>query len=97
MKKGIIIGAIITILIFLVSAYISIFYIKDFKNYYSNEDFDIEKYISTIDKDGDGIDDQTDILNNVREYISKNPKLLTRAVEPFSTSIGILASCLATA
>ena len=74
MKKGIIIGAIITILIFLVSAYISIFYIKDFKNYYSNEDFDIEKYISTIDKDGDGIDDQTDILNNVREYISKNPK-----------------------
>lgn len=74
MKKGIIIGAIITILIFLVSAYISIFYIKDFKNYYTNEDFDIEKYISTIDKDGDGIDDQTDILNNVREYISKNPK-----------------------
>ena len=74
MKKGIIIGAIITILIFLVSAYISIFYIKDFKNYYSTEDFDIEKYISTIDKDGDGIDDQTDILNNVREYISKNPK-----------------------
>lgn len=74
MKKGIIIGAIITILIFLVSAYISIFYIKDFKNYYSNEDFYIEKYISTIDKDGDGIDDQTDILNNVREYISKNPK-----------------------
>lgn len=74
MKKGIIIGAIITILIFLVSAYISIFYIKDFKNYYSDEDFDIEKYISTIDKDGDGIDDQTDILNNVREYISKNPK-----------------------
>ena len=41
---------------------------------YSNEDFNIKTYISNFDKDGDGIDDQTDILNNVREYISTKPK-----------------------
>ena len=33
---------------------------------YTNADFGIEDYISTVDKDGDGIDDQTDILQNVR-------------------------------
>lgn len=36
---------------------------------YSNSDFDIETYISSVDKDNDGIDDQTDILNNVKKYI----------------------------
>ena len=41
---------------------------------YTNEDFDIETYISNIDKDNDGIDDQTDILNGVRNYIATNPK-----------------------
>ena len=40
---------------------------------YSNEDFNIETYISSTDKDNDGIDDQTDILNNVREYIETKP------------------------
>ena len=43
-------------------------------NSYTNQDFNIEKYISQIDKDNDGIDDQTDILNNVREYIATSPK-----------------------
>ena len=41
---------------------------------YSNEDFNIKTYTSSIDKDNDGIDDQTDILNSVREYIATNPK-----------------------
>ena len=41
---------------------------------YSNSYFNIETYISSIDKDNDGIDDQTDILNNVRIYIAKKPK-----------------------
>lgn len=41
---------------------------------YSNEDFNIEIYKSEIDKDNDGIDDQTDILDNVRDYIATNPK-----------------------
>ena len=41
---------------------------------YTNEDFNIKNYISKTDKDNDGIDDQTDILNNVRNYIKTNPK-----------------------
>ena len=41
---------------------------------YINEDFNIKTYISKTDKDNDGIDDQTDILNNVRNYIKTNPK-----------------------
>ena len=41
---------------------------------YSNSYFNIETYISSIDKDNDGIDDQTDILNSVREYIKTKPK-----------------------
>lgn len=41
---------------------------------YTNEDFNIKTYISKTDKDNDGIDDQTDILNNVRNYIKSNPK-----------------------
>ena len=41
---------------------------------YTNKDFNITTYISKIDKDGEGIDDQTDILNNVRDYISTKPK-----------------------
>ncbi len=41
---------------------------------YSNEVFNIKTYTSSMDKDNDGIDDQTDILNSVREYIKTNPK-----------------------
>lgn len=41
---------------------------------YTNKDFNIENYTSSIDKDNDGIDDQTDILQNVRKYIAKKPK-----------------------
>ena len=41
---------------------------------YTNKDFGIEKYISLVDKDNDGIDDQTDIINNTRKYIKTKPK-----------------------
>ena len=41
---------------------------------YTNEHFNIETYISSVDKDNDGIDDQTDILESVREYIKTKPK-----------------------
>lgn len=41
---------------------------------YSNDYFDIETYISNVDKDNDGIDDQTDILNNVKKYVETKPK-----------------------
>lgn len=42
--------------------------------YYYNSDFNIETYISSIDKDNDGIDDQQDILNSAKKYISTKPK-----------------------
>lgn len=41
---------------------------------YSGKDFGIEAYKSAVDKDGDGIDDQTDLLQNVRRYIATKPK-----------------------
>ncbi len=41
---------------------------------YTNEDFNIKTYVSSIDKDNDGIDDQTDILINTRKYIATKPK-----------------------
>lgn len=41
---------------------------------YTNSDFGIENYISSVDKDNDGIDDQTDILQNVKKYINTKPK-----------------------
>lgn len=41
---------------------------------YNNEYFNIPDYISSVDKDGDGIDDQTDMLNNAKNYIKNNPK-----------------------
>lgn len=71
MKKKIIIAVLIllTILIYLL-------YLQNYiphKEYY-NEDFYIEDYASKIDMDNDGVDDQTDILNNAKEYIKKKPK-----------------------
>lgn len=41
---------------------------------YSNEDFGIVPYVSSVDKDGDGVDDQTDILRSVRAYLDTKPR-----------------------
>ena len=41
---------------------------------YDNSHFGITTYHSNIDKDNDGVDDQTDILNSVRSYIATKPK-----------------------
>lgn len=41
---------------------------------YTNNYFNIETYTSNVDKDNDGIDDQTDILDSARKYISTKPK-----------------------
>ena len=41
---------------------------------YTDEDFHIKTYKSRLDKDGDGIDDQTDILNNAKSYIATHPR-----------------------
>lgn len=48
---------------------------------YTNKDFNIETYTSKIDKDNDGLDDQTDILQNTRKYISKHPKYKSKYYE----------------
>ena len=41
---------------------------------YSTEHFNITQYVSPDDEDGDGIDDQTDILKNAKEYVKTRPK-----------------------
>jgi hypothetical protein len=38
-----------------------------------NSDFNIAGIVSSVDMDQDGIDDQTDILQGARKYISTNP------------------------
>lgn len=34
----------------------------------------IPAYVSTVDKDGDGIDDQSDILQNTKKYLAQKPQ-----------------------
>ena len=41
---------------------------------YSGQAFGIDTYVSTVDMDGDGIDDQSDILLSAREYVSQRPR-----------------------
>lgn len=71
MKKKLLIIIIICIFIIL--------YLLYYFNYiphkkYTNNYFNIKTYVSSVDKDNDGIDDQTDILNGARKYISTKPK-----------------------
>lgn len=73
MKKRIFIIVIFIIISVILVALLYFFNTIPHKQY-SNSDFNIETYISSVDKDNDGIDDQTDILNNVRTYIAKKPK-----------------------
>ena len=75
MKKKVIAITLINIII-LISVITYLLFIFNYipHKMYSNEDFNIRTYTSSIDKDNDGIDDQTDILSNVREYIATNPK-----------------------
>lgn len=41
---------------------------------YTNDDFGIQTYKSITDQDHDGIDDQSDIVQNVRKYIETKPQ-----------------------
>ncbi|MBQ8219504.1 MAG: DUF1287 domain-containing protein [Bacilli bacterium] len=67
---------IILVLIILISFIIYFLYLLNIISHkkYNNDDFNIDTYISLIDKDNDGIDDQTDIINNTRKYIKTKPK-----------------------
>ena len=72
-KKILIISTVLLVIIILIVYLLYVFnYIPHKK--YTNEDFNITPYISDIDKDSDGIDDQTDILNNAKKYIATNPE-----------------------
>lgn len=69
MKKRVIlvIGLFLIFILFLIFSMV-------FPKKYTNKDFHIETYFSSLDKDMDGLDDQTDILNSAREYIATHPK-----------------------
>lgn len=45
---------------------------------YSNADFGIADYRSAVDRDGDGIDDQTDILEGARKYAATKPVYMSK-------------------
>ena len=81
MNKKRLVFIIIGIIIILITVLLLYLYNSILHKQYTNEDFKIETYVSNIDKDNDGIDDQTDILNNVRNYISKNPKYKSKYYE----------------
>ena len=80
MKKSIFIIVIFIIISVILVALLYFFNTIPHKQY-SNSDFNIKTYISSVDKDNDGIDDQTDILNNVRTYIAKKPKYKSKYYE----------------
>lgn len=80
MKKRIFIIVIFIIISVILVALLYFFNTIPHKQYF-NSDFNIETYIGSVDKDNDGIDDQTDILNNVRTYIAKKPKYKSKYYE----------------
>lgn len=45
---------------------------------YSDADFGIRTYVSAADRDGDGVDDQQDILESVRAYLATKPAYRSR-------------------
>ena len=44
---------------------------------YADAEFGVEPYVSAVDGDGDGIDDQTDILQSALAYVAKKPAYLS--------------------
>ena len=79
MNKKLVVIIILAILLSLILTLYNFNYLPHKK--YTNQDFDIKTYKSAIDKDKDGIDDQTDILQNTRKYIAKKPKYKSKYYE----------------
>ena len=67
MKKKLLI---VLLVIFIIGSLVIII----FNRKYKNSDFKIATYVSNIDMDNDGIDDQSDILMNAKKYINTKPK-----------------------
>lgn len=78
MKKKIL--CIVLLLFLILLGLLYVFNILPHKTY-DNAYFHIETYKSSIDKDNDGIDDQTDILNGVKDYIKTKPKYKSKYYE----------------
>lgn len=61
--------------LFLLLAAVGIFCAVSFwpRAAYTNADFGIADYVSQRDQDGDGVDDQTDLLEGAKAYVATNP------------------------
>lgn len=81
--KKILIPIIVVFIIILIITIIDLLYIFNYIPHkkYSNADFNIDIYKSSVDFDNDGIDDQTDILDGVKKYIQTNPKYKSKYYE----------------
>ena len=81
MDKRRIIG--IIVLFLLVFFILEVLYKLNFISHrkYTNEYFHIQSYQSEVDQDLDGVDDQTDILNGVKEYLKTKPKYKSKYYE----------------
>lgn len=73
--KGIAKMTILLLIFFLIGIFILAYVINIIPHKkYNGEHFKIDTYTSKKDKDKDGIDDQTDILQNAKEYVATKPK-----------------------
>ncbi len=81
--KKIIIPVIVVLIVIMIIAIIYLLYLFNYIPHkkYSNIDFNIETYKSNIDFDNDGIDDQTDVLAGVKNYVARNPKYKSKYYE----------------
>ena len=81
--KKIIIPVIVVLIVIMIIAIIYLLYLFNYIPHkkYSNIDFNIEPYKSNIDFDNDGIDDQTDVLAGVKNYVARNPKYKSKYYE----------------
>lgn len=68
MKKKILFS--ILFILIVISIILFLLYIKN-RNY--QDSFNIPRYVSSVDMDNDGIDDETDILEGAKEYLNTNP------------------------
>ena len=71
-SRGVFVIVFLLLVTVIVFAVVMKLYHKSDKTY-SNSDFSIPNYKSQVDMDGDGIDDQTDFLQNVRVYLDTKP------------------------
>ena len=68
-KRNVLIFAVIFVALFAFALWLLYHYNYLPHKKYTDKDFTITTYVSTVDKDGDGKDDQTDILENVKKTL----------------------------